>query len=240
MIRISAIVASYNGEKYIIEQINSLIKCLDYNDEIIICDDASTDNTLKKISIIKDPRVKVFSFRQNTGFQKNFERAINKASGKFIMFCDQDDICNPLRLSVSLKAVENYSVIAGDVEVVDDELNTIYPSYFKKFNFKKFNFFRIFLRPRIIGATIFCKRDFLLQMLPFSNLISHDHQITCLASMANELYVSDEIFIKFRRHQNTTSTTALKPKRNYLLIFINRLRILRMILYKIYFFKKHN
>jgi len=88
---ISVCIATYNGEKYIKEQLDSIINQLDKNDEIIISDDGSSDNTIKIIESYKDGRIVLYknSFKNVV---LNFEFAIDKSKGDYIFLSDQDDI----------------------------------------------------------------------------------------------------------------------------------------------------
>ena len=91
---ISIALASYNGSKYIREQLDSILEQTYQDFELIICDDCSTDNTWQILQEYaqKDSRIKVFENERNLGFKKNFEKAISLCNGKYIALSDQDDI----------------------------------------------------------------------------------------------------------------------------------------------------
>src|SRR5438477_882164 len=90
---ISIVLCTYNGEKFLREQIDSLLNQTYPNLEIIISDDASIDTTSQILETYKsDQRVKLFLQPHNSGSSKNFDFAIQKAKGEFIAFSDQDDI----------------------------------------------------------------------------------------------------------------------------------------------------
>ena len=84
--KISVAMATYNGEQYIEEQLKSVLKQLNDNDEIIISDDGSTDSTMNIIDGIGDCRIKVFK-GPGKGVKKNFENAIRQCKGKYIFLC---------------------------------------------------------------------------------------------------------------------------------------------------------
>ena len=88
---ISVCIATYNGEKYIKEQLDSILPQLKKLDEIIISDDKSKDKTLKIIKTLNDSRIKIFT-NPKKGLISNFENAITKSSGDYIFLSDQDDI----------------------------------------------------------------------------------------------------------------------------------------------------
>ena len=89
---ISVCMATFNGEKYIKEQIQSILNQLSLDDEVIISDDGSSDKTLEVINHINDKRIKVFTNTHKHGFTHNFENALNHANGEYIFLSDQDDI----------------------------------------------------------------------------------------------------------------------------------------------------
>ena len=91
---ISIVMATYNGETYIREQINSILNQTISDFELIICDDCSKDSTVEIIKRYKDKdkRITLVENEKNLGFKKNFEKAISYCKGDFIAFCDQDDI----------------------------------------------------------------------------------------------------------------------------------------------------
>ena len=90
---ISIAMATYNGEKNIKEQIESILNQTLKEFELIICDDASTDNTVPILTSFaeKDKRIKILKNEQNLGFKKNFEKILFHCTGEYIAFCDQDD-----------------------------------------------------------------------------------------------------------------------------------------------------
>lgn len=89
---ITVAMATYNGQSYIRQQLNSILNQTYQELEIIIVDDCSSDNTLELITSFKDERITVLSNDYNMGVAKSFERAIENSSGDYIALCDQDDI----------------------------------------------------------------------------------------------------------------------------------------------------
>ncbi len=101
---VSIVMCTYNGEKYLHPQIGSVLSQTYSNLELIIVDDASTDNTVQILEDyrIKDNRVKYFVNEKNLGYNKNFEKAIFLASGDYIATCDQDDIWAASKIEVMM------------------------------------------------------------------------------------------------------------------------------------------
>ena len=91
MKKVSVIIPMHNSSKYILECINSVINQTYKNLEIILIDDKSTDDTLKKVSSIKDKRIKLIKFKKNEGAAKARNKGIEEATGDYLCFLDSDD-----------------------------------------------------------------------------------------------------------------------------------------------------
>ena len=119
---ISVCMATYNGEKYVGEQISSILAQLGSNDELVIIDDCSTDSTRKIIQSFHEPRIRLFTNRANQGVVWSFERAIKNATGKVIFFSDQDDIWAPDKVDSTMKAFrarKDVSVVCSGKAIID-------------------------------------------------------------------------------------------------------------------------
>ena len=90
--KISVCIATFNGEKFIQEQIQSILPQLGEDDEIVVSDDGSTDRTMEILELFKDKRIRLLVNEGKHGFIWNFENALRKAKGDVIFLCDQDDI----------------------------------------------------------------------------------------------------------------------------------------------------
>ena len=124
---ISVCVASHNGEKYIKEQLDSILCQLSSEDEVVISDDGSTDSTLEIIKGYNDPRIKIFNFKQPSKTShthiyasRNFENALKHSKGEYIFLSDQDDIWMPNKVSICLDALKQNDMIVHNMEIVND------------------------------------------------------------------------------------------------------------------------
>ena len=129
---ISVCIATYNGGKYIKEQLESILSQLGEGDEVIISDDSSTDATLSVVKSVGDPRVRIFGGNTFHSPTYNFENALRQAKGDYIFLSDQDDVWKADKVKVMMKALENYDLVASDCTVVDSDLNVIKESYHGK------------------------------------------------------------------------------------------------------------
>src|SRR5687768_8023645 len=102
MNKISICMATFNGSRYINEQLNSIITQLDESSEIVISDDSSTDNTVQIIKSFNDKRIHVLPNQKFRNPIFNFENALKHVQGDYIFLADQDDIWLPDRLNKML------------------------------------------------------------------------------------------------------------------------------------------
>ena len=107
MEKVDILLATYNGEKYLSEQIDSILSQSFKEFRLLISDDCSTDNTRKILEkyASKDNRIKIYFQKQNLGVIKNFEFLLKKVENKYYMFSDQDDIWKEKKIEKSLKVI---------------------------------------------------------------------------------------------------------------------------------------
>lgn len=108
---VSVIMPAYNGEKYIGEAIESIL-AQTYSDwELIIVEDASTDNTLQVIKEYQDPRIRLFVNEKNSGIAVTTNRAISESKGKYLALLDDDDVAEKERLELQVNYLESHPEI---------------------------------------------------------------------------------------------------------------------------------
>ena len=131
---ISVCIATYNGEKFIVEQLKTILSQLTDFDEIIISDDHSSDCTLSLIRSFRDPRIKIYLNENDKGYTSNFENALKKATGEIIFIADQDDIWKKDKVDISLNYLKKYDFIVSDACIIDNSGNFMFESYIKQRN----------------------------------------------------------------------------------------------------------
>lgn len=136
---ISVCMATYNGARYLKEQVDSILLQLSEEDELIVSDDNSSDTTLAILQGYKDERIKIFSNSTALhGVVRNFENAIKHAQGNYIFLADQDDVWLPDKVAVSLqklcelelKYADTPVLVFSDATVVDEHLHVLADSTF--------------------------------------------------------------------------------------------------------------
>lgn len=226
---ISVAMATYNGEKYIKEQINSILKNLNQNDELVISDDGSKDATLNIISNFNDNRIKVINGPQK-GVIKNFENAIKNCKGKYIFLADQDDLWLDNKVEKVLETFEQRKckAIVHDAIVVNGDMTkVIMPSYFENRKTKKGKIIN-FLKPSYLGCCMAISSDLLNAVFPFPDEVEmHDRWIGSIYDTFDKVEFLNIPLIKYRRHENNVS----QMHRNGVFTIIrNRLYLLKELL----------
>jgi glycosyltransferase involved in cell wall biosynthesis len=204
----SVVVATFQGECFIQEQLHSILGQLADDDEVVVSDDASTDSTILRVNELADTRVRVLANRTRVGYVRNFERAIAASRGQVIYFSDQDDIWLPSKVLRCEEAISQRPCIASDATVVDEKLRVLHDSYFRYRRTRGFGMLAMFLRPPIIGATMACRADYLRALLPFPAGVPHDFWLSVCAARDHALGIIDAPLILYRRHTQTASVTA--------------------------------
>lgn len=127
---ISVCIATYNGSKYIKEQIDSILPQLDECDEIIVSDDSSTDNTLSILKSYHDRRIIIFTNQKFNSPIYNFENALKHAKGDIIFLSDQDDIWEFNKVQVMISFLQKKSLVVSDCYIINQDKNVICDSLF--------------------------------------------------------------------------------------------------------------
>lgn len=204
---ISVCVATFNGEKYIKEQLDSILMQIGEKDEIIISDDGSTDKTLEIVESYKDFRIKLFrnSFKN---LILNFQFALSQAKGDYIFLSDQDDVWLPNKVRVCLENLITYDLVVSNCKVVDHNLNVINDSFFGLNNSKK-GLISNLIKNSYLGCCLAFKKEILLKVLPFPKSIAmHDIWIGFVSEIFYKTKFIEEPLVLYRRHGKNESPTG--------------------------------
>lgn len=213
--QIDILLATYNGEKYLREQIDSILNQTYKNIRLIVSDDCSKDGTRKILEEYKnkDERIKVYYQEKNLGVVKNIEFLLGKVESPYYMLADQDDYWLPEKAEKSLETLKNNNadLVFGDLQVVDENLNTMYESFndymllSRKIN-KYIDSYKVnYLYNCVTGCTVLAKKETIEKILPLptnSKYLIHDHWIGLMASLNGKLAYMPEKYIKYRQHGN--------------------------------------
>ena len=228
--KIDVLLATYNGEKYIEEQIESILNQTYKNINLIISDDKSTDGTIEILKKYenKDERITAYFQKENLGYVKNFEFLLKQVKSNFYMLSDQDDVWLPEKIEKSMETLkmQDADLVFGDLEIVDEKLNTVNPSFGdfmllnRKIN-KCIDSYEVnYLYNCVTGCTILSKKKFLEKILPIpsnSKYLIHDYWIALIVALNGKLAYIPEKYIKYRQHgNNQVGTDKISHKFNKL------------------------
>jgi glycosyltransferase involved in cell wall biosynthesis len=212
---ISVCIATYNGSAYIKEQLVSILDQISNNDEIIISDDGSTDNTLDIVNELNDSRIKLIDGERHLGIIKNFERALYAAKGEYIFLCDQDDIWLPGKVKQFLSVLTDNILAVSDCIIVDGNLHEVYPSFFQ-IRGSQSGLFHNILRNSYLGCCMAFRKELLKYALPIPKYSPmHDMWIGLVAETRGKVTFIEKPLTLYRRHNNNASPTSGKSKFNF-------------------------
>jgi len=220
--KVSVCMGTYNGQKYIIEQLNSIIPQLKNDDEIIIVDDFSEDETYDIIKNLKNKQIRLHQNDTNKGHVYTFGKSISLAKNEIIILSDQDDIweTNKIELIKNEISRKNIYLVTTNHDLFFDSLSNTKPSI-KKLKSKDSNNYlgnviRIFAgRTSYFGCTMGFRKEFKDYILPIPKYVeSHDIWFALAANILRSNIHLDDITVHRRIHdsnvtKNTRSVLAI-------------------------------
>ncbi|HEC1758836.1 TPA: glycosyltransferase family 2 protein [Campylobacter lari] len=222
---IAIILATYNGEIYLKQQIDSILDQTYKNIKIYIGDDNSKDGTMNIIKAYKNlhpDKITYYQNKTNIGFIKNFEKLLQITKENYIAFSDQDDIWLPNKLEEQIKAIkevekkDNLPIMChSDLTMIDENQKIIYNSffYFKKYKLKPEKDLGHILGPcGVMGNTMMINKTLKDIILPFPEGIDfHDYYIAVMCELFGTRITIFNSLVYYRIHQNNTSNNKLNP-----------------------------
>lgn len=206
--KIDILMATYNGEKYLAEQLDSIINQTYHNWNLLIRDDNSTDKTLEIIQNYhkKDKRIKILKDNKgNLGIVRNFEELLKSSESEFIMFSDQDDIWVKNKLDMYLKMIEKIKnkgfMIHSDAILFDkNKSNILKDTFISKKAINK-GLENVFFNYFVQGATILISKEIKNFILPFpKEVYLHDRYIHLISELFFERIFVNKALIYYRQH----------------------------------------
>ena len=231
---ISVCMATKNGERFLREQLDSILAQLGPADELIISDDASTDGTCEIILSYGDSRIKLLRHHVTRGIVPNFETCLRASSGEVVFLADQDDVWLPHKIPVMLSALTRADLAVSDCLIVDRQLKPI-ESFFSKNNSGR-GLLKNLVRNSYMGCCMAFRRSLLERALPFPpHLPMHDVWLGMIAEIHYSVIFVPEILVYHRKHGGNATTTAIRSSASRSKQFSDRYRIIKnLILHKSY------
>ncbi len=214
---VTILLATYNGERYIDELMESILAQSYGNWKLLVSDDVSTDSTLKHLEkyIALYPE-KIFLVNTEKKFgsaKENFLYLLSKSTSDYIMFCDQDDIWLPFKISLTLdlmlSIVKDKKVpvlIHTDLKVADAELNVIDDSFmqYSQLDFKRNKLNNLIIQNIVTGCTTMInsklKDKICFDESHSENILMHDWYLALIASAFGEIRFLNKPTIFYRQH----------------------------------------
>ena len=225
---VSVVLALYNGEKFLNEQLESILGQTYRHLEILILDDASTDGSIKiaRRFAEKDHRIRIVENPQNLGLILNFLNGVSLAKGAYVCYSDQDDVWQPDKVETLLSLLRkktSYMLAYSDLEVCDENMKTINASFWKV---NQVSPYEGWLRERALLKNIApgCSMLFRGEVKEIASFLStdenflclnhaqilddtpvmHDHLIWVLASGLGEIVFTPKKLVRYRQHSQNS------------------------------------
>lgn len=220
---LSIAMATYNGERFLREQLDSILAQTVTDFEVIVCDDCSTDCTVAILEEYArlDKRFNIYKNTHNLGFKKNFEQVIMLCKGDYIALCDQDDIWYPDHLELLLKNIGDCVMCCGDSDIVDNnnvslkkrlsdtERVRVLPEDTHKLLYRE-----LLNTSPFQGAAMLLKKDFVQQCLPIPYDVKfHDSWIcACACATGDMVYLLNTAVVRYRQHGDNVTCALHREK----------------------------
>jgi glycosyltransferase involved in cell wall biosynthesis len=211
--------ATYNGERFVAQQLRSILTQLSDDDEVIVVDDCSMDGTVETVRRIGDRRITVHMNDRNRGEVFSFSRAMSLARNDFLFLSDQDDVWIPGRASaMKQRLVESgASVVSSNVEWMntnEEPIDVVYDGVASRDSEKHLaNIVDIFLgKTNYFGCAMALRREFVKVIAPIPSFVeSHDLWIALASNLVGSNTHLDERTLRKRKHaDNATSTVSAR------------------------------
>lgn len=213
---VSVAMCTFNGERFLEEQLDSLLRQVNRPAELVICDDASTDDTVEILECFARQApfpVRLLVNWKRVGIRRNFERALSLCNGPYIALADQDDIWTEERLAKSLHEIKRIEVTYGqstptlvhsDMTVVDKDDRIIHPSYFLRRGLARSHrepLKELIAQNYVTGCTTLMNRALLSLALPMPPVAAlHDWWIALVAAATGVVYTINRPLVRYRAH----------------------------------------
>lgn len=224
---------TYNSERFIVPQIDTILANLEVDDELVISDDGSSDSTLSIIKdyMAKDNRIKLFQI-SHSGCDMNYSNAITHCSGDIIFLSDDDNVWSKDKV----KVIDSYFVknpkclfIQHDCDIVDENLNKITQDTFYTSRKPSPSIFRNIVKNSFGGSLICFRKEFVKYILPLPKYrpVYYDEFFGLMACKHGHVIFINEMLSSWRRYAGTASTgfSNKKTKINPIKRFFIRMKI---------------
>jgi glycosyltransferase involved in cell wall biosynthesis len=218
--------ATYNGSRYVAEQLASIMPQLREGDEILVADDGSTDGTVSKIRSFGDA-VRIIATERVGGVVPNFERVILAATGDCIVLSDQDDVWLPGRLDLIRDSLEQVDLVVLNGQLTDESLHPGPESVFEAVGVRK-GFIANLIKNSFVGSCMAFRSTLRDRVVPFPPGVPwHDWYIGLVACATGRIHHVHRTTMYYRRHAGNASPTGARSPNSLRRMFAMRVAVLR-------------
>lgn len=225
-IKISVAMATYNGESYIFQQLESILNQSVPVDEIIVVDDNSSDKTRKIIESLNCPQIRVYKNERNLGYIENFYKAISLTRGEYVFLADQDDIWEKDKVGMVLSEIQKADInmaVCTSFSLIDqsgEPIKDIEHYQVNDFVLQKHRdaedlaLSKLAFGNVVQGCTYCVKRDVINVYLKMHNTeVIHDYQLMLIAAAMGKVRYLNKALIRYRLHGNNAIGFKKKKQR---------------------------
>ncbi|WP_338415649.1 glycosyltransferase family 2 protein [uncultured Sphaerotilus sp.] len=209
---VSVVMATYNGTRYLPQQIRSVLDQLVEADELVIVDDCSRDDTVALIESIGSSRIRLYRNDRNQGVFHSFERALSLSQGEVVFLCDQDDVWLPGKRQAFVDAFVRDPaalIVLSDAQVIDAQSNVTITSFMATRGGFQGSLWSTLARNRYLGCTMALRRSLLHRVVPIPrNVPMHDMWIGALGTIFGHVVYLEKPYLQYRRHGGNVSPST--------------------------------
>ena len=216
--KISVCIATHNGERYVVEQLRSILPQLGPSDEVIVSDDGSSDKTLQKIVSLADSRIKVVHYEHEVPSRfpldyatHNFSNALRHSSGDVIFFSDQDDVWLPGHVSEMMRELEQCDMVVCDCRLTDENLCVTIASKFQHLHVRRGILRNLWRNNCYQGSCMAFRREVYAYAQPFPpHYVGHDLWLGLIAEARFRGRLLPVPLLLYRRQSGSITFTGMK------------------------------
>lgn len=206
--KISVCMATFNGERYIREQIDSILPQLNDEDEIIVSDDGSCDETINILNSFQDRRIKVIANNGRHGIVPNFENALKNSSGDYIFFSDQDDIWKDNKVNKCVLALKDADLVVHNSRVLFERECSKELDFFQ-WRHSGPGYWKNLYKNTFVGNCMAFRKEVKDYALPFpKHILWHDMWIGLITEKHGVTKFINDQLLYYRRHDGNASSTC--------------------------------
>ena len=215
--RVSACMAAYNGGPFVEAQVQSILTQLGPNDELVVVDDCSKDETVQRIEAMGDARVRLLRHERNAGVVATFEDALRCATGEVLFLCDDDDLWAPTKVQRFMDVFASrpdVEIVSSRVRIIDENDRPLPHSRINRQGRFLPGFWRNLIVNHYQGSAMAIRASLLGRVLPLPARGSFLHDVwigTRSELLGGKTYFIDEDLLYYRRHSSNASRTKSLP-----------------------------